>query len=180
MYIDNRASNFFCLFSVRIYVVRSLLRPIVEQLNNAYRISRAHSFMEGGISGGGCSYIARIVINAQVLELVGSESKESYHDSFLRLRWSSGCTRTTRSRSFFTTLSLFLLYESVIDWSLTWVSWSIAAWAVDVTPACYTRASVAISCPVEITYRCLKCLKLLLLCLFVFFYLFSGLCSCIL
>jgi hypothetical protein len=59
----------------------------------------------------------------------------AYAPTFFKLRWSSGLTRTTRSRSFLTTAFLWDMYESEIDCSLTSVSLSTAVCAFDVFPA---------------------------------------------
>ena len=54
-----------------------------------------------------------------------------------RFRCSSGVMRVTRSRSFFTTASLFCWYAVEISARFTSVSWSTAVCALCVVPTCY-------------------------------------------
>lgn len=61
------------------------------------------------------------------------------HCCFCKLRWSSGSTKTTRSRSFPSTSSLCVSYASVMLPSLSSVSLSMIDCASCVVPACYSN-----------------------------------------
>ena len=63
------------------------------------------------------------------------------HCCLFRLRWSSGWTKTTRSKSFLSTSSLFVVYASVMSYNLSSVSLSITDCASCVVPTCWREKS---------------------------------------
>ena len=70
------------------------------------------------------------------IPLLHNHSATPSHCCFFKLRWSSGSTKTTRSRSFLSTSSLCVSYASVMLDNLSSVSLSIIDCASCVDPAC--------------------------------------------